>query len=247
MKTLRLIMSILFVSVGLLLTAAVISTTGLNPVLSVGVAVGLGFTMDQVKKYTDFGFSFATVCGEISANMEKSCTNPLQAGTRDRAIVLNFADIVSISYNSTNLQTVEDIVLATGATGFYIDGKNNSIRPMAALVPGTFDNMFDHTVQMIGFDISPAAKEQFNSMKNGRFVVITENYYRGTSGNSAFEVYGLTTGLELTALTKDPNSQDTQGAFDFTLSTKTNKEPNLPNSFFVTSYSATKAIVDALL
>lgn len=189
----------------------------------------------------------STVCGKIASNILKSCTKPLQGGTKDRALIINFDDIASIVYNSTNTATVEDIVLVTGKVAYQIDGKNNSIAPKAMLVKQGYENMFDHSVQMKGFDIAPEIKEQFNSAKDGRFVVIVENYFKGTAGNSAFEVYGLTSGLELTALERDPNNADTQGAFDFTFSTVLNKEPKLPNNLFITSYAASKAVVDGLL
>jgi hypothetical protein len=188
-----------------------------------------------------------TVCGEISANITKSCTNPLQGGTRDRAVVINFEDVASVVYNGTNTEVIEDIVLVSGAVAYQIDGKNNSIAPKASMVKVGFNKMFDHTVMMKGFDISPATKAQLNAMKDGKFIVITENYFRGTAGESAFEVYGLTTGLEMTVIERDPNNADTQGAFDFTFFTDVNKEPRLPSSLFVTSYALSKAVVDGLL
>jgi hypothetical protein len=189
----------------------------------------------------------ATVCGQIASNILKSCTKPLQGGTKDRALIINFEDIASIVYNGTNVSTVEDIVLKTSKLAYQIDGKNNSIAPKAMLVKQGYENMFDHSVQLKGFDISPEIKEHFNSGKDGRYVVIVENYFKGTAGNSAFEIYGLTSGLELTALERDPNNADTQGAFDFTFSTVLNKEPKLPNNLFITSYALSKAVVDGLL
>lgn len=189
----------------------------------------------------------SVVCGAIASNILISCDNPMQGGTRDRAVIFNYDDIASIVYDSTNTSTVEDIVLATGKFAYQIDGKNNSIAPKASMVKVGFNNMFDHSVQMKGFDLSPEIKEQLNSMKDGRFVVITENYYKGVNGNSAFEIYGLTTGLEMSVLERDPNNADTQGAFDFTFTTINNKEPRLPNSLFVTSYASSKAVVDSLL
>jgi hypothetical protein len=171
----------------------------------------------------------------------------MKGGTRDRAVIFNFDDISSIVFNATNTSTVEDIVLAAGKTAYQIDGKNNSISPKASMVKVGFNNMFDHSVMMKGFDISPEIKEQLNSMKDGRFVVITENYFKGVAGNASFEIYGLTTGLEMSILERDPNNADTQGAFDFTFTTINNKEPRLPNSLFITSYAGSKAVVDSLL
>jgi len=189
----------------------------------------------------------STICGGISANIQKSCTVPLQAGTRDRAVIFNFEDKATVVFNATNVNTIEDLTLAFGKDAFVIDGLKNSIAPMTALVPVGPYNMFDHTVKVLGFDISPAIKEQLNAMKDGKFIIVTENYFRGANGDSAFEVFGLTTGLELSILTRDGNNADTQGAFDMTFTTQLNKEPNLPNALFITSYALSKAVVDSLL
>jgi hypothetical protein len=107
--------------------------------------------------------------------------------------------------------------------------------------------MFDHQVRAKGFDLSPATKVNINSMKDGRYTIITQNYYKGTNGNAAYEIYGLTAGLEMTEIARDPNSADTQGAFDFLFFTDINKEPKSPNTFFDTDYATTKALVEALL
>jgi hypothetical protein len=188
----------------------------------------------------------ATICGKINQAILKDCEFPLQAGTRDKAKIINLADIQSIVYNNTNKAQVEDIVLVSGASAFVIDGINNSIRPQAMLVDGTYSKRFDHQVEILGFDISPEMKEHFNSGVEGRYVIITENYFQGNNGESAFEVYGLTTGLEFTVLNRNANDTETQGAFAITFLTKNNKEPKLPNAFFDTDYATTKAIFDAL-
>lgn len=186
------------------------------------------------------------VCGKITANILKSCDVPLQGGTENRSVLINKDDIATITYNADGY-TVEDIIMKSGVSAFQIDGKNNSIAPNSAMVDLEFDNVFDHTVTFKGFDISPDVKKQLNNGKEGRYVVIVENVFKGSAGVSAFEVYGLTTGLEFSELTRDANDETTQGAFHFVLTTKKNKEPRLPNPLYVTSYSATKAVVDGLL
>jgi hypothetical protein len=188
----------------------------------------------------------ATTCGKINANIKKDCNIPLQMGTRDLAKIINLSDIVSVVYDSTNKAQVKDIVLKTGATAFEIDGFKNSIRPLAGLEDGTYSKRFNHSVEVLGFDISIDTKEQLNAGIEGRYVVITENYFQGDEGQSAFEVYGLTVGMELTAVDKNPNDAETQGAFHLMFSTPLNKEPKLPNAFFDTDYATTKAIFDAL-
>src|SRR5690606_16402603 len=172
--------------------------------------------------------------------------NPLQSGTRDRAIVINFEDVIGRTY-AIDGTTLEDLLLASGTVGYVIDGQKNSIVPAVNMVAGTFTNKFDHEVSMKGFDISPATKVNINSMKDSRVIVITENYYQGAGGNAAFEVYGLTVGLVVTELSREPNSEETDGAFHFKFMTDTNKEPKVAATFFDTDYVTTKAIVDALL
>jgi len=188
----------------------------------------------------------ATICGKINQNIKKDCENPLTMGTRDLAKIINFSDIQSVVYDSTNRSQVLDIILNSGASAFEVDGINNSIRPQEMLVDGTYFKKFDHQVEILGFDISPLMKEHFNAAIEGRYVIITENYFQGATGESAFEVYGLTTGLEFTVLNRNPNDTETQGAFAITFLTKNNKEPKLPNAFFDTDYATTKAIFDAL-
>lgn len=186
------------------------------------------------------------LCGRLGANIALDCTNPLQAGTRDRAIVINFNDIIGRTYAADGC-TLEALTLASGAIGYYIDGQKNSIAPKSTMVARTFTNMFDHEVTMKGFDISPETKVQVNELKDSRVVIITENYYQGSGGNAAFEVYGLTVGLVAVEIERDPNSEETEGAFHFKFMTDTNKEPKTANTLFDTDYATTKAIVDALL
>jgi len=188
----------------------------------------------------------STICGKINANISKSCSIPLQGGTEDTAYIINKADVDTVTYAADGY-TVEAISLVASTTAFTIDGKNNSISPVFTLADLEFDNMFDHSVTFKGFDISPAIKSQLNAAKDGKFIVIVENYFKGTAGNSSFEIFGLTTGLEFSELTRNANDEATQGAFHFILNTKTNKEPHMPNPLFVTSYADSKAVVVGLL
>lgn len=249
MKNLTILIGLLFGLLSVMCFALILAVSGLDPLSAVYTSAAISVTL-SVASYLGFipslGSAFVTVCGEINANISYDCDNPIQAGTRDRGIIFNFEDIINPVYAADNY-TVVDIVLASGAKGYVIDGQNNSIEPSASLVEQGYTKMWDHEVMMKGFDISPTTKGVINAMKNGRFVVITENYFRGPSGNSAFEVFGLTTGLEITELSRNNNDADTQGAFHFKFYTNKNKEPKSPNTFYLTDYATTKALVDALL
>lgn len=185
-------------------------------------------------------------CGSITRNNTKNCSDLPTGGTRDRLIIMNFED-VTFTFDNTNTNLITNIVLASGAVAYEIDGQNNSIVPMATMVERGFFDKFDQEVTAKGFDISPAAKDAFNSMVGGSYIAICENYHKGTNGNSAFEVYGATVGLELVELQREPNSEETEGAIHFRLYTRKRKENSLQKTFFTTDYTTTKAIVDGLL
>lgn len=230
-----LIMSILttvFVSIGLPLLEAF------------ALVVFLEITMLFVQRYLPNNISLSSICGAISGNILYNCDFPMQGGTRDRAWIFNYADIEGYVIDINNPMLYKDIELLATKKGFYIDGRNNSIMPSFTMIKGNFIEQYDHIIAMKGFDISPETKQNLESMKSGRFVVVTENVFKGENGDSAFEVYGATTGLELSVLTRDPNNADTQGAFDFTFGTVKNKEPKMPATLFDTSYNNTLELLN---
>lgn len=183
-------------------------------------------------------------CNLISNSIAFDCENPNISGTR-RAWILNFNDIDSVSLAS-NKMIIENIILKAGKISYKIDGRQNSIAPKSTLINGTFTKNYDHSVGILSFDISPELKENLEGARRGLFVVIVENVFKGTSGNSAFEVYGIDAGLRFTILEKDPNSQDTQGGISFTLATDKNKEPFGARTFFDSDYQTTLALIESL-
>lgn len=218
----------------------------LSPVVAVLISSVIHVAFYFADKIVSNKLAYVGICGRISANIEINCLNPLQAGTRDRAIIINYDDIIGRTYAVDNT-TLTGLTLASGMVGFVVDGQKNSIAPKSTMVLGTFNNKWDHEVTLKGFDISPTAKVQVNEAAGSRVVIITENYYQGTGGDSAFEVYGLTVGLVAVEIERDPNSEETEGAFHFKFMTDKNKEPKTANTLFDTDYITTKAIVDALL
>lgn len=183
-------------------------------------------------------------CEKISSSIAFNCENISTTGTR-RAWIINFNDIDSVVYGS-NKMIIEDIILKARKISYKVSGNQNSIQPKVTLINGTFVKNYDHIVSMIGFDISPAGKENLQGAKNGLFVVIVENVFRGIGGNTAFEVYGIDSGLKFTLLDKDPNNADTQGGFQFTLANDKNKEPFGARTFFNTDYITTLDLIENL-
>lgn len=213
-------------------------------VASTFLSVGFAFLVGNVKTV---GQMNALVCGQISRSIVSDCNFPLIAGIRKRLLVFNFDDLATLDINSGNRLLIEDLTLISGASCYEINGRDNTIGANFALVQPT--QLLDHTVTAMGFDISPATKQNIQGMIDGRFFCIVENVNKGQGGTDAFEIFGLDAGLKMTELTRDAGLAETQGAFAFKfMSSEISKEPLIPRTFYDgVSYESTKAILDALI
>lgn len=190
-------------------------------------------------------------CANLDSNILIDCDNPLQAGTRDRMVLINYqAWLDAVMTTATlNSEIIESIALASGDTGYLIEGINNSNEPLVTFKRSRYLGSFEHQVKFKGFDVSPTVKSALEKLSKGRVVAIVENNYKGTDGNCAFDVYGADGGLIMPdgGLIRDPSSTDTQGAYDVTLkSSEFSMESRLPKRIFLTDYTTSKAIFDSL-
>ncbi len=213
--------------------------TGINPLVFIAASIGLSvICIGQ-------GFAFVTLCGFIDADILVNCPDPISGGTNDRLILINFDDLASVTVIGGVITAIN--MVAT-KTGFVMQGKNNSVAPTQALVKQRFGEVYDHMVNYKTFTLDATVKATLEKKVKGKFIAIIENNYKGTGGNAAFEMFGLNAGLIVGELTRDPNSADTQGAYDITMtSSEFAKEPKLPATIFLTDYAVTKAIVDGIL
>lgn len=189
------------------------------------------------------------LCGIIAGSILVNCTTPPQAGTEDKMIVLNRKQIASLTKNGLNAQVIEDIILESGASGFVFEGLNNSIAPEYNMVPGRYFKMWNHQVDFLAFNVSPETKKRMEELKDADIVVIIYNKNQGASGDSAFEIYGLYSGLKASLIERKINDQETQGCFHIVAKTDEERglEPFQPQTFFDTDYATTLAIVEALV
>jgi hypothetical protein len=189
------------------------------------------------------------LCGLINSGITADCTNPLQAGTEDTLVLLNRTQIASLTKNGTNPQIIEDIIMESAALGYVFEGLNNSITPKSMMVKGRYFRNWSHEVNFIAFDVSPDAKAVIEDAKDGDFVAIVYNKYRGLAGNSAFEIYGLYAGLKAETIERDVNNAETQGAFNILLKTDNDRglEPFQPQTLYITDYATSLAVVEGLL
>ena len=231
----------------------------------VGVAVGISFEINTLpligglallsiatmlftpKMSKDNAYTALTVCSQISASINVDCAYPVVAGVKDRLIIMNYSDLLSYSV-AANPLNITALVLASGQVAYEYMGQYSSNEGKSNVVKKTYARMHAHQVDFLIFNIDLATKQQLTSLVGGKFVVILENNQKGDTGKSAFEVYGIDAGLELDILERNTNDDTTQGAFKISLKTaEKNSEPYMVRTLWDTSYSATLAIVEALL
>jgi len=189
-------------------------------------------------------------CDNLTAGIAYDCANPPSGGANDRLILLNFSDVeaATITYDGTNPIIVENIVLAGAAVGYVFEGLNNSNEPRSAMVKGRYVNGYDHEVRFKCFDNSPAAKLQLGKLDGALIVAIVQNNRKGASGNSAFEIYGLQTGLRLQELERILADAETQGAYNLLIRNDEISRPSsLPHTLWDTDFATTLAIVNGLI
>jgi len=191
-----------------------------------------------------------SVCGSITAGLTIDCANPLQAGAEDELILINRSDWLdaAITLNVSNPQIIEAVVLASGVVGYSYQGKNNSIGPKYEFIKQTFAEVYNHEINFKVFNVDAVAKEQLEKMAKGSMVAIVNNRFKGTDGDSAYEVYGADAGLVVSQNIRDIINQENQGAFDVIIkSDELSLEPHMPKTFFITDLATTKAAVEGLL
>lgn len=188
------------------------------------------------------------ICAELDGDLLFDCTYPDIPGIKDKAIAINYSKIetATITRNVTNPQIVEALTLAGTDIGYVLEGQNNSHQPSSKWAAKTYGGAFDHVFKFAIFNNGPTVKLRAEKLMRGRYSIVSENYQRNANGNNAFEIWGLDVGLVGIDLSYDKANEDYP--YEITLGSPAKiKEPHLPAQLFITAYSNSKAIFDALL
>lgn len=186
------------------------------------------------------------ICTRINANVLVDCANPLVGGVEAKLRIYNRDEIAGYVRNATNPQIIEGITMVATKKGYLFEGINSSVKPKVEMVKKEYGNRYNHLVDFIVFKKGSAAKAILEGLAGGSYVVVIENMYK--NGDASFEVLGTDVGLELKSLTNDPNDTATDGAYVLQLASPDNyKEPHMPATLFITSYAATKTMLDATI
>ena len=182
------------------------------------------------------------------------CSKPLFAGVDSEALIANFSDIDTESYDIQNPSIITGITMKTDTVNeqqvsrcFYSVqqlGNQPYSGSQTEFVEGTYGNRVNHTIQLAVVDNGPEITENIiDKLLNGKFVVILKNDYKHSNGDNKYSVYGMSKGLKCTGLTRELYG-DNESAWIVTL-----QEQNVPKSglfFYVTDEATTDTAVEAL-
>lgn len=178
----------------------------------------------------------------ISADVALDCDNPIFAGLEQTGYIINKSDIASFTKADG---IVSALTLAASAKAYHIyqAGKQPFNGTTTDMQEGDIMNTMNKTVAFMVLENSPAVSEDIiKPLINGEFVVIIENKYKDEAKQNAFEVFGLDKGCRASAVSQ--NKYENMAAWSVTM--VESETPNPSTFFYVTSYTATKAALEAL-
>lgn len=134
-------------------------------------------------------------CDTIEIGSEADCTALPQAGTKARAVVMNYDQVSGYTLGPDG--NVTSITLVPGAVAYEFFGFRNDIKnAMEIIRPDIGVTEFKHMFGMTIYERTQQQKNNVEALARGLYVVIVEN--KGLD-DSSFEVLGLGVGMEIDA------------------------------------------------
>ncbi len=185
-----------------------------------------------------------SICGEITANIERNCDTLPVGGVKPIMRLINSDDIATIIYDVTNPLIITDITLKTGKKAFKYEVYKRGHKPRFTKVNGDFGFNYKHEIDSSIQVWDNATKAQVEGLNGASIVAIAENLQG--SGDARIEVYGLEAGL-FVADGAIRNLNENNGVYTFTLaSDDLSLEPHIPRSFWDTDYTTTITALETL-
>lgn len=162
----------------------------------------------------------------ISADIQGyDCSNPMVKGAKADGLLINRADInlAGVTYDASNPFLVTALPLASGKTAFDIvqGGKTPFTGTQQEMAEGTYQNTFTNTIQFVILNQGTTTAEQVFALCNGEFVVVLQN------NNGTYQVYGLESGLRVSAMVRELYNDDTLSGWLITMTEESAVKGNL--------------------
>ena len=182
----------------------------------------------------------------LNADVAGDCTNLPVGGYENEAVLLNYKDVLGYTSELSaprgqfsgiqrKVGTKGFAVVVNGSTPFAGTAKAGVAKPSGVSVQKTVKFMFA--------DTGLTADNIVDVLNNGRFVIVMKRMYAGSEGKSKYEIIGQQYPLKFEATANDLTSEDTEGAWDITL---TSTERNAGNYLWLTDEATTQALFEGL-
>jgi hypothetical protein len=196
-----------------------------------------------------------TTCEKkVAAELTANCINPIVEGKEKHGYLHNRSDIDIEATLATKIagsnNLYASLVRKVGTKGYLM---TNVLDEDVEKVDGANVNRWKHVITgtlLDDGDVPGSIIEALGRKDGAGFITVTENIYKDfgrslSPGSSAFQIDGLETPLRSTgqSIKNTKSSADTAGGWSFGLQC----EDNHPRTgWYSTSYTATKALFDAL-
>lgn len=181
--------------------------------------------------------------GNLTADILFDCSNAPVGGIEQNVILINKDDIDSANttIDVDNRVLLTNLQLKPGKTGHLLTGvKQSSGKAWELVKKENAPDKFKHTFSGVIFNPSAANKKQADSLSKGaKYIAVIEQVWKGTDSAEAFEVLGLTSGLELMTMTNSSKENDNMIMFELA-SSDGFEETTMPRTLLDGTYTATK-------
>lgn len=192
--------------------------------------------------------AYSSCAATMAANIAKDCATPLTGGYTGRGLLIDIADIASMTQSGTNPRIISAITLASGKKVSVID---NVFSPTPMTGSNTQSNTDDGmmkfrktlviSVPLRGAKASKEIVEPSYQSPLGYLAVLEK---KDRSGDGSFEIVGFEQGLTANADGIVRNEYENGGCTMLTMSCN---ETNFENVFFDTDYATTKTAFETLM
>lgn len=181
--------------------------------------------------------------GNLTADILFDCVNAPIGGIEQNVILIKKEDIdvAATTTDASSRVLVTNLQLKPGKTGFMLTGvKQSNGKAWELVKKENAPDKFKHTFSGVIFNPSAVNKQQADGLSKGaKYVVVIEQVWKGADSDDAFEILGLSSGLELMTMTNNSRENDNMILFELA-SADGYEETTMPRTLLDGDYAATK-------
>lgn len=181
--------------------------------------------------------------GNLTADIVFDCANAPVAGIEQNVVLIKKEDIdyINTATSTDSRVVIDNLQLKPGTTGYLLTGvKQSNGKAWELVKKENAPDKFKHTFSGVIFNPTASNKEQANQLAMGaKYVIVIEQVWKGEANKDAFEILGLTSGLELSTMTNNSKENDNMIMFELA-SVDGYEEVTMPQTLLDVDYAATK-------